>query len=109
MELGLFVIRVVVGLLFVGHGAQKLFGLFGGHRAVLLSQLGAAGAIEVVGGLLIAAGIFTAPVAFICSGEMAAAYFKAHFPRGVLPIQNGGEPAVLFCFIFLYIATRGRK
>ena len=102
-------LRIVAGLLFAMHGAQKLVGLFGGRRVPLLSQLGAAGVIETVGGLLIAAGMFTVPAAFIASGEMAFAYFKSHFPRGLLPIQNGGEPAVLFCFIFLYIATRGRK
>jgi putative oxidoreductase len=101
--------RIVVGLLFAFHGAQKLFGLFGGHRVALISQFGAAGVIEFFGGLLVAAGIAVSPIAFICSGEMAVAFFQAHLPRGPWPIQNGGEPAVLFCFVFLYIATRGAR
>jgi len=101
--------RIVFGLLFAFHGAQKLFGVFGMSRMPLTSRLGAAGVIELVGGLLVSAGIAVTPVAFICSGEMAVAYFRAHFPKGMLPIQNGGEPAVLFCFAFLYISTRGRK
>ena len=102
-------LRIVVGLLFAFHGAQKLFGLFGGQRVALISQFGAAGVIELVGGLLIAAGVAVSPIAFICSGEMAFAYFQAHFPRGLVPIQNGGEFAVLYCFTFLYIAARGRN
>jgi putative oxidoreductase len=101
--------RIVVGLLFAFHGAQKLFGLFGGQRVALASQLGAAGIIELFGGLLIAAGVAVTPAAFICSGEMAFAYFQAHAPRGALPIQNAGELAVLYCFVFLYISSRGRK
>ena len=100
--------RIVAGFLFFCHGLQK-FGLLGGRQVPLLSQFGAAGVIEVAGGLLIAIGVAVTPVAFICSGEMAVAYFQAHFPRGVLPAQNGGELAALYCFVFLYIATRGRK
>jgi putative oxidoreductase len=72
-----------------------------------LSEFGLAGVIEFAGGLMIAAGMLTSLVAFICSGEMAVAYFKAHAPKSVFPIQNGGELAVLFCFLFLYIAARG--
>jgi putative oxidoreductase len=100
-------LRIVSGLLFACHGAQKLFGVLGGQQAALTSQFGLAGAIELVGGLMIAAGAFTSVVAFIASGEMAFAYFQAHAPRGLWPIQNGGELAVLYCFLFLYIAARG--
>ena len=100
--------RIVVGVLFAFHGAQK-FGLLGGNRVPLVSQVGAAGVIELVGGLLVAAGVAVSPVAFLCSGEMAAAYFLAHAPKGLLPLQNGGELAVLYCFVFLYIAMRGRR
>ena len=101
--------RIVVGVLFAFHGAQKLFGLFGGRHVALVSQFGAAGVIEFFGGLLIAAGIAVSPIAFICTGEMAFAFFQAHLPRGPWPIQNGGEPAVLYCFVFLYMATRGAR
>ena len=73
----------------------------------LMSQMGIAGIIEFVGGILIAIGLFTSPVAFIASGEMAVAYFQAHAPRGFWPIMNGGELAVLYCFIFLYFAAVG--
>ena len=100
-------LRVVAGLLFACHGAQKLFGVLGGNRVPILSEFGLAGVIEFAGGLMIAAGMLTSLVAFICSGEMAVAYFKAHAPRGLFPVQNGGELAVLFCFLFLYIAARG--
>jgi len=100
-------LRIAAGLLFACHGLQKLLGLLGGHRVALASLPGAAGIIETFGGLLVMIGLFTSPVAFICSGEMAYAYFTVHQPRGTLPIQNAGEPAVLFCFIFLLIAARG--
>ena len=73
----------------------------------ILSEFGLAGVIELAGGLMIAVGMFTSLIAFICSGEIAAAYFKSHAPKAFLPIQNGGELAVLFCFLFLYIAARG--
>jgi putative oxidoreductase len=106
-------LRIIAGLLFACHGAQKLFGVFGGvgpppgATVPLFSQMGLAGVIELVGGLLMTFGIFTSPVAFIASGEMASAYFLGHFPRGFWPIQNGGELAVLNCFLFLYIAAHG--
>jgi len=100
-------LRIAAGLLFACHGLQKLLGLLGGHRVALASLPGAAGIIETFGGLLVMIGLFTSPVAVICSGEMAYAYFTVHQPRGTLPIQNAGEPAVLFCFIFLLIAARG--
>ncbi|HYB94724.1 MAG TPA: DoxX family protein [Vicinamibacterales bacterium] len=100
-------LRVVAGLAFAQHGAQKLFGMLGGTAVDLASQRGAAGIIEFVGGLMIALGLFTSPVAFLASGEMAVAYFQAHAPRGFWPIQNGGELAVLYCFLFLYLSAVG--
>ena len=106
-------LRMVAGLLFACHGAQKLFGVFGGvggHPGAavpLFSLMGLAGCIEFTGGLLIALGILTSFAAFVASGEMAFAYFTQHFPRGFWPIQNDGELAVLYCFLFLYIATNG--
>lgn len=100
-------LRVVAGLAFAEHGAQKLFGVLGGRAVSLMSQYGLAGIIEFVGGILIAMGLFTSPVAFVASGQMAWAYFQQHAPRGFWPIQNGGELAVLYCFIFLYISAVG--
>lgn len=94
-------------LLFACHGAQKLFGVLGGQHVELASKLGLAGIIEFVGGLIVAIGFLTGTAAFIASGEMAYAFFTQHYPHGPVPIQNGGEPAVLYCFIFLYIASRG--
>ena len=99
-------LRIVAGLLFALHGAQK-FGFFGGQQVPMMSQMGLAAVIELVGGILIAVGFLTSIAAFIASGEMAVAYFIAHLPQGWNPIANRGEPAVLFCFIFLYIAARG--
>jgi putative oxidoreductase len=99
--------RIVYGFLFACHGLQKLVGAFGGHRVPLTSLLGAAAVIETFGGILIALGLLTSIVAFLCSGEMAFAFFTTHFPRGPLPIQNGGELAVLYCFAFLCIAAIG--
>jgi putative oxidoreductase len=100
-------LRIVAGLVFAQHGAQKLFGVLGGTQQPLFTQLWVAGIVEFFGGLAIAVGAFTSPVAFIASGQMAVAYFQSHLPRGFWPIQNGGELAVLFCFLFLYIASRG--
>jgi|ERR671913_7774 putative oxidoreductase len=100
--------RIVFGFLFIFHGLQKIFGLFGGRTAELLSLRGLAGAIEIVAGALIMAGLFTRPAAFIASGQMAAAYFMSHQPAGFWPIQNRGELAALYCFAFLYIAARGK-
>ena len=100
------VLRIVAGILFAFHGAQKLFGMFGGQKAGDPLMI-AAGVIELGGGLLIALGLLTVPVALLASGEMAVAYFKAHFPQGFWPIENGGELAALYCFVFLYIAARG--
>src|SRR6186997_2381785 len=100
-------LRIIAGLAFAQHGAQKLFGLLGGQAVELASQRGLAGIIEFVGGIMIAIGLFTSPVAFIASGEMAWAYFQNHAPKGAWPIQNGGELAVLYCFIFLYLSALG--
>ncbi len=100
-------LRIVAGLLFMQHGAQKLFGALGGRQQELLSQMGLAGVIEFVGGAMMAIGLFASPVAFLASGQMAWAYFQAHAPRGWFPIQNGGEEAVLYCFLFLFIAASG--
>ena len=99
--------RIVFGVLFAFHGAQKLFGAFGGHVVPVGSLRWIAGIIELGGGTLIAVGFFAGVVAFIASGEMAAAYFLQHAPRGMWPIQNGGELAALYCFAFLYISSRG--
>lgn len=99
--------RIAVGILFAFHGAQKLFGLFGGTAQPLMTRLGAAGIIEFTCGLLVAIGLLTWLAAFIASGEMLFAYYLAHMHRAVLPIQNGGELALLYCAAFLFIATRG--
>src|SRR5262245_51789947 len=98
--------RVVVGLLFTCHGAQKLFGALGGERAnEPLMVFG--GVIEFFGGILMAVGLATRVAAFLASGMMAVAYFKEHAPRGFWPIQNHGELAVVYAFLFLLIATLG--
>lgn len=103
--------RVAVGLSFTQHGLQKMFGLLGGvgsgGQAQLFSLLGAAGVIEFFGGLLIALGLYGSLVAFIAVLEMIYAYSTVHAPRGGAPIENGGELAVLYGFVFLYIAARG--
>ena len=99
--------RFAVGANFACHGAQKLFGVLGAQRE-LGDPLGlAAGIIEFFGGLLVSAGLLTRAAAFIASGEMAVAYFKAHAVRGFWPIVNGGEKAVVYCFVFLFIAAYG--
>jgi putative oxidoreductase len=100
-------LRLVAGLLFACHGAQKLFGAFGGKVMTGMPLMLVAGIIEFGGGLLIAFGLFTRIAAFIASGEMAAAYFKAHAPQGFWPIENHGEVVVLYCFLFLFIAAAG--
>jgi putative oxidoreductase len=99
--------RLMVGLLFACHGVQKLFGMLGGESQVSNPMLLAAGIIEFVAGGFVAIGLWTRYAAFIASGEMAAAYFIAHAARGFWPILNKGEVAVLYCFVFLYIASRG--
>jgi putative oxidoreductase len=99
--------RFVTGFLFIFHGLQKLFGMFGGKVVPTGSIFWVAALIELVGGLLVALGVQTRIVALICSGEMAVAYFWRHQPQGRWPIENGGELAALYCFAFLYIAARG--
>lgn len=99
--------RVIIGSLLACHGAQKLFGALGGQQAELGSLMGVGGVIEFFGGLLVAVGLFAGWAAFLCSGTMAVAYFMAHAPKGFWPIVNHGELAVAYCFVFLYIATRG--
>jgi len=108
-EITRMLLRVVSGFVFMLHGGQKLLGWFGGmgDGGPLPPLMMVAGIIELVGGALIMAGLLTRPVAFIASGEMAAAYFMAHQPRGLLPITNHGETAVLLCFIFLFFAAVG--
>ena len=109
----LSLLRAVTGALFMQHGVRKLFGLLlspdrtwsGAPEA--FSQMWFAGVLEVFGGALIVLGLFTRPVAFVLAGEMAVAYFQSHAPRGPWPILNGGEPAALFCFIFLYLFAAG--
>ena len=108
----LTVLRIVAGFVFVCHGAQKVFGMFGGldgrgMTPPLSSMLGVAGVIEITAGVLIAIGFLGRYAAFIASGEMASAYFIAHQPRGGLPIENGGELPALLSFVFLYLAARG--
>ncbi len=106
------VVRIVAAYLYLSHGTQKLFAIpaTAGAQAVPLSSLlGAAGIIETIGGALMLLGLFTRPVAFIISGQMAYAFWTQHVPRGVwyYPILNGGELAVLFCFLWLYFCAAG--
>ena len=98
--------RIMFGLLFASHGAQKILGMFGGPKQTDTLPV-VAGWIELVGGLMIALGLFTGFAAFICSGLMACAYFIGHASGGFWPVVNQGELAVLYCFAFLYMATRG--
>ena len=98
--------RIIVGLLFATHGAQKLFGMFGGSGGAT-GLIMAAGIIELAAGFLIALGLFTRPSAFLSSGTMAVAYFMAHAPQGWHPVANKGEPAVVYCFLFLYMFFAG--
>lgn len=99
--------RMVVGLLFACHGAQKLFGVFGGHNFPSTPLSVTAGLIEFIAGGLVALGLWAGYAGFVASGEMAVAYFMMHAAGGFWPIVNKGEPAVMYCFIFLYIASRG--
>ncbi len=104
------IMRIIIGFLFLQHGTAKLLGMphiemFDGLQ--LMSLMGLAGILELVGGGLILVGLFTQPVAFILSGQMAVAYFMAHAPKAFLPILNQGELAVVYCFVFLYLAVAG--
>jgi putative oxidoreductase len=106
----LSVLRMVAAALFISHGAQKLFGVPGHpfHAPVFAATLlFAAGVLETFGGVLMFLGLFTRPVAFILSGEMAVAFFTQHFPQGPWPILNGGELAVLYCFVWLFFSVAG--
>ena len=109
--LALAALRIMSGLLFLAHGTQKFLSFPGGERAgsgLALDNPGAfAGIIELVTGALIALGLFTRPAAFIASGTMAVAYFLAHAPQGTYPVNNGGDAAILFCFVFLFLIFSG--
>ncbi len=100
-------LRIVAGLLFACHGAQKLFGAFGGKVMTGVPLMLVAGIVEFGAGVLVALGLFTGLAAFLAAGEMAVAYFRVHFPGGFWPIVNKGELAVLYCFLFLFIASHG--
>jgi putative oxidoreductase len=106
------VLRIVAGFTFSLHGYAKMFGVLGGlggtgAKPRFLSLMWAAGALETAGGALIILGLFTVPTAFILCGEMAVGYFMRHFPKGFWPLTNGGELAVVYCFLFLYLFTAG--
>jgi putative oxidoreductase len=106
----LSVLRIVAALTFISHGTQKLFAfpvLEPRNPVPLLSMLGLASILEIVGGSLMVLGLFTRPVAFVLAGEMAFAYFTVHAPRSFWPLLNGGEVALLFCMIWLYLAAAG--
>lgn len=105
----LSVLRIVVALLFIEHGTQKVFGFPPGPLPPFnaMSEVGIAGLIEMTGGIVLLLGLLTRPVAFLLAGEMAVAYFQQHLPKSFFPLENGGEPAVLFCFIFLYFVFAG--
>jgi putative oxidoreductase len=107
----LSVLRIMVGALYLTHGLQKLFGIPSGVTpgpvSNLLTQRGLAGILETFGGAAILIGLGTRPIAFLLAGEMAVAYFQVHVPRSFLPILNGGDNVVLFCFIFLYFVFAG--
>lgn len=103
-------LRIMSAFVFTLHGTQKLFGFPSATPlppSRMLTLLGVAGILEVLGGVLMAIGLFTRPVAFILSGEMAVAYFRQHAPRGFWPILNGGELAILFCFLWLFFSVAG--
>lgn len=112
----LSVLRIVAAFLYIAHGTQKLFGTPSmgpggpggpGGGPPLLSLFGAAGVLETFGGMLLLLGLFTRPVAFVLAGEMAVAYFLQHAPHALLPLVNRGELAVLYCFLYLYLAATG--
>lgn len=104
----LSVLRVVAAFIFLLHGTQKLIGIPAATRMPdFLSMLWVAGALEIVGGVLLILGLFTRPTAFVMSGLMAFAYFIAHAPRSIFPTLNGGDAAILYCFVFLYLVFAG--
>jgi putative oxidoreductase len=102
-------LRIVTGLIFMEHGTQKLFGFPASERGMpeLLSLPGLSGVMEFIGGLLITLGLLTRPVAFLLSGEMAVAYWMVHAPRSFFPVLNGGDAAILYCFVFLLLVFAG--
>ncbi len=100
-------LRIVAGFLFMQHGAQKLFGVLGRDGAELMSLMGVAGVLEFFGGILMMLGLFSRPVAFLLSGQMAVAYFMAHLPQGFWPIMNGGELAAFYSFTWLWFFAHG--
>jgi putative oxidoreductase len=109
---GQSVLRIVAAFIFLQAGTMKLFAFPmgvppNGGTVPFLSQMGIGAALEVVGGLLLLLGLFTRPVAFILSGEMAVAYFQFHFPGGIWPVANGGVAAALYCFVWLYFSAAG--
>ncbi|TIW85490.1 MAG: DoxX family protein, partial [Mesorhizobium sp.] len=102
------VLRIMTALQFIEHGSQKLFNFpVSAQPHALTGLTTAAGILEFAGGILLALGLFTRPVAFLLAGEMAIAYFMAHFPRDFFPANNGGDAAILFCFVFLYLFFAG--
>jgi putative oxidoreductase len=101
------VLRIMAGLMFALHGTQKLFGWPGGQEPAGAAMMKFAGVVELAGGLLIALGLFTSVAAFVCAGQMAAAYFMAHARQSFWPVLNQGELAALYCFLFLYVAAHG--
>jgi putative oxidoreductase len=105
----LSITRIVAALIFMEHGTQKLLGFppSDSPGSPLFSLFGLAGVLELVGGALLVLGLFTRPVAFILAGMMAVAYWMAHAPQSFFPVNNGGDAAILFCFIFLYLAFAG--
>jgi len=106
----LSVLRIVLALLFIAHGLVKLFGFPAGAapgQVPIVGIYGLAALLEMIGGAALLLGLFTRPVAFVLSGEMAVAYFMAHAPQGFFPALNGGELAILYCFAFLYLAAAG--
>jgi putative oxidoreductase len=107
----LSLLRIVAGILFIEHGTQKVFGwpptTVIQVPVSLMSTLGVAGLLEVVGGIAFTLGLLTRPIAFVLAGEMAVGYFAVHLPRSFFPVNSGGDPAVLFCFIYLYFTFAG--
>ena len=105
----LSILRIIVGLLFLEHGTSKYlsFPVSPSTGVAPMTLPGINGIIELIGGVLIVLGLFTRPVAFILAGDMAVAYFIAHSPRGFFPLLNGGELAIVYCFVFLYLAVAG--
>ena len=108
----LSLLRIIAAFLFIQYGSTKILGwpaevMPGGGTAPLASLAGAAGLIELIGGALMLVGLFSRPVAFLLSGQMAVAYFKGHAGQGFWPVLNGGAPAVIFCFVWLYISAAG--